>query len=195
MTRSKAPSRKSNPAVGTGNRPVPTVGTHEVERGHGSRVDELSAERATHQAKAKPWDRGTALDAPPPREGMVQRWIRRTVRGEDDPMNLNKAFRIGWAPRPAETIPDEWKMFCTKSSSGDGVFAVNDLILCELPEEIFEEIKADEQERRRLQMYSVEVDLENSQIAGGPPIVRDHRTAVTHPARTVGRRVEVADNE
>lgn len=173
----------------------PTAGTHDIGRGHGSRVDELPEERATHQAKAKPWERGSALDAPPPREGMVQRWIRRSVRGEDDPMNLNRQYRKGWRPRPADTIPEEWKMFCVKTDSGEGVFAVSDMVLCEIEQEIYEEMKAHIDQQTELQMYSVEVDLENSQVAGGPPITREHKTAVTHPARHVGRRVAVAENE
>ena len=43
---------------------------------HDSRVDELSEERATHPTAPMPWVRPSSLEAPPPRDGMTQRWIR-----------------------------------------------------------------------------------------------------------------------
>lgn len=185
-------TRKRQPAVEPNE---PTVGTHDMGRGHDARVDEVSAKNATHRSKAKVGGRQSALAAPPPRDGYVQRWIRRTVRGEDDPMNLSRQFRRGWVPRPADTIPSDWKMFCTKSDSGEGIFAVNDLVLCEMPQQLYDELGEETREETRLQMYSVEHDLQNAQVAGGPRIVREHQSAVSHPARTVGRKVIAADNE
>ena len=71
-------------------------------------------------------------------------------------MNLNRQYRKGWRPRPADTIPEEWKMFCVKTDSGEGVFAVSDMVLCEIEQEIYEEMKAHIDQQTELQMSSVE---------------------------------------
>lgn len=168
--------------------------THVVDRGHEARVDELSEERATHlEHPDGPWVRPSSLDAPPPRQGMTQRWIRHTVRGEADPRNWNNAMREGWTPRPADTVPDEFKHSIV-AGSDKGIIQVDDLILCEMPTARYNQRKAYYSAQSKKMQQAVDDELERSQVRGHP-IVREHKSTVSHPAISVGRKVEAADND
>lgn len=160
--------------------------THDIDRAHDARVDELSEEHATHLTRPMaPWERPSNLDAPPPREGMVQRWIRITAGGEDDPRNVSRRRREGWTPRPLSTIPSEFKEIVAKASEQEGVFVVDDLMLCEQPVELAQQRAQYVREQTQRQMTAVEHDLENAQVSGHP-ITREHKSAVT------GRRLQPA---
>ena len=79
------------------NIPVPRKGKHTMnttlsqERSappvHEARQYETWDDVDIHAEEAKPWVRPTSLDAPPPRPGFVQRWIRVGMNGKDDPTN------------------------------------------------------------------------------------------------------------
>lgn len=166
-----------------------------LSRGHDSRVDELSEERATHQERpVGPWIRPSSLHAPDPRPGMVQRWIRISVRGAEDPRNVNMRTREGWRPRDASTIPDDFAEMGSRAGLSEGRFIVDDLMLCEMPKAVYQQQRDYYQGLTDSQMSAVEHDLENAQVPG-QPIVRTHKTSVTHPARQVGRRVEAAEDD
>jgi len=167
------------------------VTEHGVVHAHETRVDETSDVNATHPSGSAPWVRPTSLDAPPARPGMVQRWIRRTVRGEADPKNLNRVWREGWRPRSPDSLPDEWRVFANFANKNEGMIVVDDLILMEIPESVLAEKRRHIADQTKMQMVGVEHDLTNSQVKGHP-IFKDHKTSVSHPSR---RRVEVADDE
>lgn len=160
---------------------------------HDSRVDELSDERATHQARPMaPWIRPSSLAAPDPRPGMVQRWVRISTRGVDDPRNVNMRTREGWSPRPAETIPTDFVMDTgTPGQQEAGRFIVDDLLLCEMPEETYAQRRAYYDGLTAQQMDAVNQDLEGAQV-GDHRITKTHSSTVSHPARVVGRRAEPA---
>lgn len=172
--------------------------THETRtdsRGHESRVDALSEEHATHQDSAPtPWVRPSSLEAPPPRDGFVQRWIRMTVRGAEDPRNVSLKTREGWRPRPVDTIAEEYAFMGSKAGMNEGRFIVDDLMLCEMPRVTYAQRQAHYARETAMQMNAVEQDLEDVQVPG-QPIVRSHNTSVTHPSRVVGRRAEVAGDD
>jgi hypothetical protein len=173
---------------GTGQKKAPSS-THDIDRAHESRVDETSEVHATHlQRPLGPWERPSNLDAPPARPGMVQRWIRITQGGEDDPRNVSRRRREGWTPRPLSTIPSEYKEMVGRSDSREGVFVVDDLMLCEQPIELAEQRAAYIQAQTERQMLAVTADLDRSQVAGHP-ITREHRSAVQ------GRKLAPAADE
>ena len=171
----------------------PAVTDHGVDHGHESRVDEMSEYDATHQQGAAAWVRPSSLDAPDPREGMTQRWVRKSLFGADDPKNLNRSWREGWRPRPPDTLPEDWRIYATFADKNDGMIVVDDLILMEIPSDVLSSRKSATEKATAEQILSVEHDLETSQVAGHP-IVKEHKTSVTHP----GIRVQpagVADDE
>lgn len=68
------------------------------------------------------------------------------------------------------------------------MIVVDDLILMEIDSSILKKRKAAIKRATDLQMASVDHDLESSQIAGHP-IVKEHKTSVSHPG------IRVADDE
>lgn len=173
--------------------PKPAVTTHGVDHGHESRVDETSEYDATHQQEAAGWVRPSSLDAPPARDGMTQRWVRKSLFGADDPKNLNRSWREGWRPRSPDTLTEEWRIYATFADKENGMIVVDDLILMEIDSGVLARRKAAVEKATHDQIRSVEHDLESTQIAGHP-IVKEHKTSVTHP----GLRVQpagVADDD
>jgi len=173
--------------------PKPAVTTHGTDHGHESRVDEMSEYDATHQQEATQWIRPSSLDAPDPREGMEQRWVRKSLRGADDPKNLNRSWREGWRPRAPDTLPEEWRIYANFADKSEGMIVVDDLILMEIDSRVLKQRKRAIESATANQMRSVEHDLESTQIAGHP-IVREHKTSVSYPAHRV-QPVGVADDD
>ena len=162
----------------------PAVTAHGVDHGHESRVDEMSEYDATHPQEAAPYVRPSSLEAPPEREGMTQRWVRKSLRGVDDPKNLNRTWREGWRPRSSATLTEDWRIYANFADKENGMIVVDDLILMEIDSEILEKRKAAIARATAQQMRSVDHDLESTQIAGHP-IIKEHKTSVTHPGRRV----------
>ena len=170
---------------------------HEIDRGHDSRADELSEEHAAHleALAAEDWERPSALLAPEPQPGMDQRWVRISVRGADDPRNLNRKRRDGWRPRPAETIPDEWFVSFMFDDGDDsapkarGYLQQDDLVLMERPMAITEARARAYTARAQKQMDGVNHDLERH--VGQAMHTRTQKSAVSFP----GRRVEAAGDD
>ena len=179
-----APRKKISKKVA----PKPAVTNHGVDHGHESRVDEMSEYDATHQPEAAGWVRPSSLDAPPAQEGMTQRWVRKSLRGADDPKNLNRTWREGWRPRDPSTLPEDWRVFANFADKENGMIVVDDLILMEIDSEILARRKTAIEQQTRNQIRAVEHDLESTQRAGHP-IVKEHKTSVTHPG------LKVADDE
>lgn len=179
MTAKKPSKKKVTP---------PSVTNHGVDHGHESRVDEMSEYDATHQTETAPWIRPSSLEAPPARKGMTQRWVRKSVRGADDPKNLNRSWREGWRPRPPDSLPHEWRVYADFADKSEGMIVVDDLILMEIDSEILAQRKVATERATEMQIRSVEHDLESAQLRGHP-IVKEHKTSVTHPG------IRVADDE
>jgi hypothetical protein len=180
MTANKRVSKKSPQK--------PAVTNHGVDHGHESRVDEMSEYDATHPQEAAAWVRPSSLDAPPAQEGMTQRWVRKSLHGADDPKNLNRTWREGWRPRDPDTLTEEWRVYANFANKTEGMIVVDDLILMEIDSGVLARRKAAIEKSTSMQMRSVDHDLESAQIAGHP-IVKDHKTSVTHPS------MRVADDE
>lgn len=173
--------------------PKPAVTTHGVDHGHESRVDETSEYDATHPMTEAQWIRPSSLEAPPARKGKTQRWVRQSIRGAADPKNLNRVWREGWRPRPPETLPEDWRIYANFADKNEGMIVVDDLILMEIDSEVLARRKAAIEAATANQMRSVEHDLESAQVRGHP-IVKEHKTSVTHPAQRI-QPAGVADDE
>lgn len=81
------------------------------------------------------WKQPQQLEAPPPRDGFVQRWIRRSMLGKEDAKNQVMQGQQGWRPRSLENVPigDRKNYATVKDPRTTGTFMINgDLILCEM---------------------------------------------------------------
>lgn len=171
--------------------PAP-VTSHGVDHGHDARVDEQSEFDATHLEEPSQWVRPSSLDAPPAREGMTQRWVRHSLRGADDPKNLNRQYREGWRFRDPKTLPEDWQIFAVHANKAEGKVQVDDLVLMEIPTKVLEQRREAVRRATAKQMEAVNHDLQKAQVSGHP-IHQDHRTSVSHPAVRI--QPQVADNE
>jgi len=100
-----------------------------------------SASTRETETRRKPWAPPSMLDAPPPRDGMKQRWIRAEAQGEGDKLNMGKRLREGFQPRPADTV-EGFEVPTIDNGKHAGIIGVGGLILAEIPEETANERKA-----------------------------------------------------
>ena len=91
-----------------------------------------SAETRETQTRRKPWQPPSMLDAPKAPAGYKFRWIRESVRGQDDKSNMSKRVREGYEPVRAEDYPD-FEAPSIDHGKNKGVIGVGGLILAKVP--------------------------------------------------------------
>ncbi len=134
------------------------------------------------------WAPPAELDAPPPRAGMVQRWVRLSLKGQADANNVKAQERQGWRPRTLESVPegDRRNYPTMKDPRSTGTFLVNkDLVLCEMPKRLFDQMAAYYKQKRLGQVEAlVDQPLAGAAIKGaerhgfGAPHVAERHTEV-----------------
>jgi|TARA_R110002020_G_scaffold47238_1_gene134469 hypothetical protein len=117
-----------------------------------------AATTRTATQKRQPWAPPSLLDAPPPPEGYVHRWIRSEVRGFDDRKNVSARLREGWEVVRKDEYPD-FEAPTIDSGRYEGVFGVGGLILARIPKDIVEERKAYFKNQTEDAMRAVDNDL------------------------------------
>ena len=123
-------------------------------------LDKTPRASKTRAAKPRrqPWRPPSLLDAPPPPEGFVHRWIRAEVRGFDDRKNLSARIREGWELVRKDEYPD-FEAPTIDSGRYEGVFGVGGLLLARIPTEIVEERKDYFMQMNADAMQAVDNDL------------------------------------
>lgn len=107
---------------------------HTREQSHVSREGEIDARTLDRQEAADySWREPTNLDAPPPRPGMRQKWVRVSSRSELDNVNWTSRLRQGWTPRDPKTVPDVNGYYPVTNHSNQSVIQVAGSVLCEMP--------------------------------------------------------------
>ena len=103
------------------------------------------------------------LAAPPPRTGMVQRWIRTLkTSGERDMKNLNSQTRKGWRSRKWETVDKSYiESVMGQDFAADGNIEIEGMVLMERPVEIHQRYQDYVNAERQRQALSVEQTLFN----------------------------------
>ncbi len=107
----------------------------------------LTREQTSHatvdmEQWADDWAPEPFTSAPPPREGMEQRWARCRLGPHDDIKNILKKRQAGWVPRPADTIPPAYQAMVTRFGDQGNVIGNHDSILMERPIFIGERMRA-----------------------------------------------------
>jgi len=140
------------------------------------RTPRKSATRET-ESRRKPWAPPNYLEAPDPPKGYVHRWIRISMRGEDDKMNVHAKLREGWEPVRADEYPDR-EYATIDDGSYTGIIGQGGLMLCRLPEETARERAEYFGTRTREQMVAVDQDLMKEQHPS-MPITNSRQSRVT----------------
>ncbi len=129
------------------------------------------------ESRRKPWAPPSHLEAPTPPDGYVHRWIRVSMRGEEDKMNVNAKLREGWEPVRKDEYPD-YEVPTIDDGRYEGVIGQGGLMLCRIPEETVAERTAYYGGRTREQMTAVDQDL-MKESHPSMPISNDRRSRVS----------------
>ena len=113
------------------------------------------------------WKPPSLLDAPPPPEGFIHRWIRAEMLGQEDKPNFTKRMREGYEPVRADEFPH---FECAVIDEGryKGIIGVGGLILARLPVEVAESRKKYFAHKTASQMTAVDNDLMREQHPSMP---------------------------
>jgi hypothetical protein len=169
---------------------------------HGDdKVHEENTERVTDDLydtegdnEIQEWRRYSDLDAPPARDGYVNRFIRIRLGTVRDTARLRNAIREGWRPVKASAVPDRSLPTTSLDQYGD-VIGVEDLILCEMPIHLHKQRMKFFRDKQRRQNQAIERQLKGvsrEDVSGFGPITATRHSSVT---AAPPRRVEVADDD
>lgn len=117
-----------------------------------------SVETREKSAQRKPWTPPSSLDAPPPPEGYIHRWVRSEAGGQDDRKNLSARIREGFELVRAEEYPD-FHLPTIQDGKLAGVIGVGGLILARIPIETANERRAYYHKQTTDQLTAVDNDL------------------------------------
>ena len=134
-----------------------------------------------NESRRKPWAPPSHLEAPTPPDGFVHRWIRVSMRGEEDKMNVHAKLREGWEPVRSDEYPD-YEAPVIDDGKYAGVIGQGGLMLCRIPVETAEERTAYYGGRTREQMTAVDQDLMKEQHPS-MPISNSRQSRVTFGGR------------
>ena len=121
-----------------------------------------STETREKQTRRKPWAPPSRLDAPEAPAGYVHRWIRTSMRGEDDQTNVHAKLREGWEPVRSDEYPD-YEAPTIEDGKFAGVIGNGGLMLCRIPIETANERNEYYGTRTREAMAAVDQDLMKEQ--------------------------------
>ena len=146
-------------------------------------MDRTARNTATREkeTRRKPWTPPSSLDAPPPPEGYVHRWIRESVMGYDDNKNLSARLREGFELVRADEYPD-FAAPTIQDGKHAGVIGVGGLILARFPIESKTERDRFYREKTADQLDAVDNDLMREQHSS-MPIHNDRQSRVTFGAK------------
>lgn len=103
------------------------------ERGRETRAQETHNELFERVDEDQPYIRPTSLEAPKPRSGYKQRWIRVGLPPNEDMKNLTRKLREGWRARQSESVPKGVHVPRISSGRFAGTIMVEGMLLCEMP--------------------------------------------------------------
>jgi len=151
-----------------------------------SRTAEQRAGNPVHESYHQEWDESQLLANPGfvAQPGMVQRWIRTEIAGEPDGSNVARMFNMGWKVRDPQTLPKTVQESCEIVVQGKAGIGWRGTVLCEMPEEQYERIRARQAHDSTIQMQAIEQNMfrehDGSQRGfGAPHFTARNRTVET----------------
>jgi hypothetical protein len=126
-----------------------------------------TADTREKETRRKPWAPPSTLEAPPAPEGFQHRWIRASIRGEEDKGNVFNRLRQGYEPVRADEHPG-FQAPTIEDGKHAGVIGNGGLILARVPVETANERTEYYGGRTREQMVAVDQDLMKEQHPSMP---------------------------
>jgi hypothetical protein len=128
-------------------------------------------------ARKRSWVRPDTLPTPRPEEGYGFRWIRVSMRGEVDPMNVSLKLREGWEPVKAIDHPEIFVAGIENERFKDNIM-IGGLLLCKAPKEMIEDRNEHFTDESMAQIRSVDNSLMRESDAR-MPLFNERKTKVT----------------
>jgi hypothetical protein len=141
-----------------------------------NRLDrELTTREKT--ARKRSWRPPELLPSPNPEPGYDFRWVRVTMGGQADPMNVASKIREGWEPVKASDHPEINLMMVENDRFKDNI-VIGGLMLCKTPSELVKERNEYYMAQANANMQSVDNNLmrENDPRM---PLFKERKTQVT----------------
>lgn len=157
-----------------------------------TRAQSMRGSNSLHESHNDLWVEAGLLNAPAPRPGFVQRWMRTKLGPDDDARNVMRRMNRGWRPRSADTIPaGEFAPTMNIPSFGTAI-GVDGAVLVERPADMHAAQEAhgrDLADRQMQSVYQMLADADES--ARSMPFTRQFKSDVS----TGQRRAPVADDD
>lgn len=126
-----------------------------------------TADTREKEMRRKPWAPPSTLEAPPAPEGYQHRWVRASIRGEEDKGNVFNRLRQGYEPVRADEHPG-FQAPTIEDGKHAGIIGNGGLILTRVPVETANERTEYYGGRTREQMVAVDQDLMKEQHPSMP---------------------------
>lgn len=137
-----------------------------------------STESREDSARPTTWRPAELLPTPEPREGMVFRWVRSSMLGRTDNVNVSAKFREGWEPVPASEFK-ELRIVNDHDTRFPENIEVGGLILCQCPAELMQQ-RRDHQSRQAMgQMEAVDRNYMREGDPRMPLLAPERKTRVS----------------
>jgi hypothetical protein len=124
------------------------------------RTPRASQERA-ETTRVRQWRPADLLPEPTRQDGWEYKWIRKSILGVGDPTNMSKSLREGWETCRLEDHP-EMMLAVDGESKNSGLIEVGGLILCKMPQEMFNQRQRYYEDQANSQMDSVDAQVEQT---------------------------------
>lgn len=136
-----------------------------------------SLETRDDTTRARQWKPADLLPEPTRQEGWEYKWIRKALLGVGDPTNMSRSMREGWEPCRLEDHP-EMMLAVDNEAKNSGLIEVGGLVLCKIPQEMFDQRQKYYMDQASGQMESVDaqVDRENDPRM---PMFKERQSKVT----------------
>jgi hypothetical protein len=141
------------------------------------------------------WKRPSNLDAPDPRPGYVQRWIRYRAGNVEDTDNIEKMMDQGWRPRDKSTSKAGHELTARTQGQYGKYYVKRGLMLMEMPVKTMQQRNAFYRNKLLTMTKSVERDLlkENNRVM--PVLQPENKTRVTSKARRGNLDASIPDDD
>jgi len=135
------------------------------------------SEETRDSATRRAWKPADLLPEPTRQPGWEYKWIRKSMMGVADPTNVSRSMREGWETCRAEDHP-ELMLSVDADAKNSGLIEIGGLILCKIPQEMFDQRQRYYQDQANGQMESVDaqIDRENDPRM---PIFKEKQSKVT----------------
>ena len=125
------------------------------------------------------WKPAGLLPTPEPRDGWVYRYVRASMLGNPDNVNMSSKIREGWEPVPVSEVPELEGMSDHNSRFPDKI-EIGGLILCRAPAELLADRERKLRKQTEGQMEAVDRNYMSRSDPRMPVLTPERRTRVSN---------------